>query len=70
MSNEVVRGGNLSVEFDRQAGVVLLVCERHRVQDAISNERETLGVLMVDFFSRHERCRADPESTTIDLPSR
>jgi hypothetical protein len=69
MTNTMVRSGKVSIEFDRNAGVVVLICDRHRVQDAIPIERETLGVLMVDFFARHESCSADGESRIIDLGS-
>jgi hypothetical protein len=55
-STIVVRSGGVSIELDREVGVAVLTCVRHRVQDAIPLGRETLGVLMVDFFNRHEAC--------------
>jgi hypothetical protein len=67
MSKAMVRSGKVSIEFDRGAGVLLLICDRHRIQDAIPLERETLGALMVDFFERHESCSWDHEPPIIKL---
>ena len=64
-SDVVVRSGGVSIELDREVGVALLVCDRHRVQDAIPLERETLGVLMVDFFTRHERCASTASTVAL-----
>ena len=58
-SGVVVRSGSVSIELDRDAGVAVLTCLRHRVEDAIPLGRETLGALMVDFFNRHETCSLD-----------
>lgn len=52
----VLRSGAVVVEVDRENSVLLLCCEQHRVQDAISLYGRSLAQQAQDFFARHRSC--------------
>ncbi len=48
--------GGVTVDIDHRTGVVVLRCDRHRMEHVVLLGNDTFGTDVIQFFETHDRC--------------